>query len=403
MSSDISILLTLSGADRPGVTAVLFNALAAHDVVVLDVEQLVARGHLVLAVLIDPGSADPAHVEVAARRECERLGMSVTVTIGSAEIGRQRRDRIDVTVMGRPLVPSVISALASDIAGHGGNIDRIRRIAHYPVTAITFECSGAEPEPLRRALSLTASELSVDVSVRPAGLASRGQHLVVMDVDSTLIKDEVIELLAAHAGVEDDVRRVTSEAMNGELDFAESLRARVALLEGVPETALSAVLDAVTLTPGARTLCRTLGRLGYHVALVSGGFTQVVEPIARDLGIDHVRANELEIREGRLTGRVVGAIIDRAGKRAALEEFAAEHGVPLSRTVAIGDGANDIDMLSAAGLGVAFNAKPALRAAADATLNVPYLDSVLYLLGITREEIEAADEADGIIAAVPVD
>jgi phosphoserine phosphatase len=224
----------------------------------------------------------------------------------------------------------------------------------------------------------------------------RGPHLVVMDVDSTLIRDEVIELLADRAGCLDEVARITERAMQGELDFAASLRARVEFLEGLPDSVFDEVRAAITLTPGARTLCRTLARLGYHVALVSGGFHEVVDPIAADLGIGHVRANRLEVVAGRLTGRVVGPIVDRQGKREALVQFAEAHGVPLSRTVAIGDGANDIDMLTAAGLGVAFNAKPALRAAADTSVTVPYLDSVLFLLGITREEIDVADEADGL-------
>jgi len=218
--------------------------------------------------------------------------------------------------------------------------------------------------------------------------------LIVMDVDSTVIQDEAINLLAAAAGQADAVAQITEEAMHGDLDFAESLRLRVAALEGLPESALAEVAQAVTLTPGARTLCRTLKRLGFHVCLVSGGFEEVVVPVTSGLDIDRIRANRLEVVDGRLTGRVVGDIVDRVGKRRALEDFAAELGVPLSRTIAVGDGANDLDMLEAAGLGVAFNAKPAVRAAADTSLSVPYLDSVLFLLGVTREEIEEADAAD---------
>jgi phosphoserine phosphatase len=212
-----------------------------------------------------------------------------------------------------------------------------------------------------------------------------------MDVDSTLIQDEVIELLAAHAGREPEVAAVTEAAMRGELDFTQSLHARVATLAGLPVSVLDEVRAAVRLTPGARTLVRTLKRLGFTVALVSGGFIEVVESIGADLGVDHVRANRLEVEDGRLTGRVVGAVVDRAGKAAALKEFAALEGLPLTRTVAIGDGANDLDMLAVAGLGVAFNAKPLVRSQADTSLNVPYLDAVLFLLGISREEVEDAD------------
>lgn len=185
---------------------------------------------------------------------------------------------------------------------------------------------------------------------------------------------------------------VTERAMRGELDFGESLRERVATLAGLPESVVEEVRAAVRLTPGARTLVRTLKRLGFTVAVVSGGFIEVVAPLAHELGIDHARANRLEIVDGVLTGRVVGPVIDRAAKAEALREFAAAEDLPLARTIAIGDGANDLDMLDAAGLGVAFNAKPVVQEQADTAVNVPYLDAVLFLLGISREEIEEADD-----------
>jgi phosphoserine phosphatase len=222
-------------------------------------------------------------------------------------------------------------------------------------------------------------------------LEARGQYLVVLDVDSTLIQEEVVDLLAELAGVGPQVSEITRAAMNGELDFAASLVARVSLLAGSPASLLDQVREMVTLTPGARTLCRTLNRLGYRIVLVSGGFTNVIEPIAKDLGVSGFRANTLEVIGGELTGRLVGPIIDREGKRQALIDFATEFNIPNRRTIAIGDGANDIDMISEAGLGVAFNAKLALRESADTTVNVPYLDSVLYLLGITRDEIVRSD------------
>jgi phosphoserine phosphatase len=201
----------------------------------------------------------------------------------------------------------------------------------------------------------------------------------------------VIEVLARFAGKEDQVRAITEAAMRGELDFAGSLTERVALLAGLPEDVIDRARGEVRLTPGARTLCRTLKRLGYRIALVSGGFTEVIAPIADGLGVDAVRANGLEIVDGRLTGRVRGPVIDRAAKAVALREFAAEFDIDPGRTIAIGDGANDLDMLAAAGHGIAFNAKPVVQAAADTAINVPYLDTVLYLLGISREEVEQAD------------
>jgi phosphoserine phosphatase len=222
-----------------------------------------------------------------------------------------------------------------------------------------------------------------------------------MDVDSTLIQDEVIDLLAKHAGKETEVAEVTAAAMRGDLDFTASLRARVSLLAGLPESVLDEVRADIRLTAGARTLVRTLKRLGFTVALVSGGFIEVVGPLAAELGIDHAHANRLDIRDGCLTGGLVGQIVDRQGKAQALRRFAAAEHLPMSRTVAIGDGANDLDMLAAAGLGIAFNAKPIVREQADTAVNVPYLDAVLYLLGITREEIEEADEADGTPTPAP--
>jgi phosphoserine phosphatase len=190
--------------------------------------------------------------------------------------------------------------------------------------------------------------------------------------------------------------------MRGELDFAESLRRRVATLKGLPASVLDEVAEQLELTPGARTTLRTLRRLGYQCGVVSGGFRQVVEPLAHELMLDFVAANQLEIVDGALTGKLVGPIVDRAGKAKALRDFAQQAGVPLEQTVAVGDGANDIDMLAAAGLGVAFNAKPALREVADASLSHPYLDTVLFILGVTRGEIEAADAIDGVLRRVEI-
>ena len=387
--SDRTVMATLSGDDRPGVTSALFAAVAHHKVSVLDVEQLVVRGRLVLAVLL--GGMEHADEKILVRDLQDAghgLGLQVSVTVGGPPDDVHRRNRLHVTVMGAPLRPESVAEITAAIAGLGGNIDRIRRIASYPVTAIVLEASGASVDALRGPLASIASASGCDVAVQRKEIDRRGQHLVVMDVDSTLIAHEVIDLLAEEAGVGVEVQAITERAMRGELDFEQSLRARVALLSGLDEAALQTVRAKITLTPGARTLCRTLNKLGFKIALVSGGFIEVVEPIAHELGIDHVRANRLEIHDGRLTGGLMGPVIDRKAKQQALEEFAAEEGIPLSRTIAIGDGANDIDMLTRAGLGVAFNAKPATRAAADTAVNVPYLDSVLYLLGITREEIE---------------
>jgi phosphoserine phosphatase len=389
-----TLLVTVSGDDRPGVTSALFDAIAEVGAEVLDLEQVVVRGHLTLALLLSAGPRDERLREVVVNIGSS-LGMHVTVESGRGDNPARRGGRAAVVVIGAPLQASAVAAISARIAAHGANIDRIRRLSRYPVTTVELDISGADITALRLELSLEAAARGVDIAVSPAGLARRGQRLIVMDVDSTLIQDEVIDLLAARAGKETEVAAVTAAAMSGELDFAESLQARVALLAGLPESVLDEVRASVRLTAGARTLVRTLKRLGFTVAVVSGGFMEVVGPLAADLGIDHAHANRLDIRDGLLTGDLVGEIVDRQGKAAALRRFAAAEHLPMSRTVAIGDGANDLDMLAAAGLGIAFNAKPIVREQADAAVNVPYLDAVLYLLGITREEIEDADEADG--------
>jgi phosphoserine phosphatase len=389
---DGTLLAILSGRDRPGVTAALFDALRHTPCEVLDIQQIVVRGRLVLAVLLGLHADAVGDARAIVHAEASRLGMEVE-TVPGASIARKdpERRRIHVTAMAPRLAPEAVAELARRMAARGWNIDRIRRIASYPVTAVVFEGSGEDIADLRRELSEAAFLLGVDVAVQHAGLDRRGQRLVVMDVDSTLIQDEVIDLLAARAGVLDEVSAITDRAMSGDIDFAESLRQRVSLLAGLPAEVLAETSQRIRLTPGARTLCRTLHRLGFRVCLVSGGFGEVITPIAEQLEVDGLRANALEIVDGRLTGRVVGDIVDREGKREALEGFAQEFGIPLARTIAIGDGANDLDMLEAAGLGIAFNAKPIVRAAADTSVNAPYLDSVLFLLGITREEIEEAD------------
>ncbi|MFN8076520.1 MAG: phosphoserine phosphatase SerB [Kineosporiaceae bacterium] len=388
-----TVLVTVAGADRPGVSLAVFEAVSLPGVEVLDVEQVVVRGRLTLAVLLAV-DVDPGPLMAAAHRAGTELGMTVTCVAGTGDNARRPRHRLHVTLLGSPLLPAVVTAMTQHIAARGANIDKIRRLSRYPVTSLEFEISGqSDVAGLRHDLAAEASARGVDVAVSPAGLSRRGRRLVVMDVDSTLIQDEVIELLAAHAGREAEVAAVTERAMRGELDFAASLHERVACLAGLPATVIEDVRAAVRLTPGARTLCRTLRRLGFTLAVVSGGFIEVVGPLAEELGIHHAHANRLEVVDGVLTGRVVGEVVDRAGKAAALRRFADAEGLPLSRTVAIGDGANDLDMLDAAGLGVAFNAKPIVRAQADTSVSVPYLDAVLYLLGIPRAEIEDADEA----------
>ena len=385
-------LVLVSGVDSPGITEALFEALSPFAVTILDIQQVVIRGRLILTVLI---SLSPAHAESveADLEECAtKLGVDIATAFESSDQKTiaPKKSLLHVVVLSQSLKPAAINAIAAVISEDGGNIERINRTASYPVTAIELTVSGADLATLRSALATTGSELGVDIAVSPGGLMRFATKLVVMDVDSTLIQQEVIELLGAKAGVQSEIAKITEAAMRGELDFEASLRARVALLKGLPASVLEDVQSEITLTPGARTLVRTLKKLGHHIALVSGGFEPVIAPLAAELGIDHMRANNLEIKDGKLTGELDGPVIDRAGKATALRDFAAEHNVDLDQTIAIGDGANDLDMIAIAGMGIAFNAKPAVKAAADSSVSAPYLDSVLYLMGISREEVEEA-------------
>ncbi|GAA1052340.1 phosphoserine phosphatase SerB [Dietzia natronolimnaea] len=401
------VLLTVTGPDRPGVTARIMSVLASHHADLVDVEQVVVNGHLSLGLMVrvDAG-ADIVTVVRELTEQVHELGMQLEVQFDDIAPPTPPSTHA-VVILGSPVTASAFSAVAGSLASIGANIDTIRGIADYPVTGLELQVStagrdAADDARLREAMAPLSDAHGVDISVDGGGLGRRSKRLVVFDVDSTLVQGEVIEMLAAHAGREAEVRAVTERAMRGELDFAQSLHERVATLAGLPATVLDEVAASIVLTPGARTTIRTLKRLGIRCGVVSGGFIQVIAGLAEELGLDFARANTLEIEDGVLTGRVIGEVVDREAKADYLREFAEELGISLSQTVAVGDGANDIDMLTAAGLGIAFCAKPALREVADASLSKPFLDTVLFVLGITRDEIEAADTAAGTYRRVPL-
>ena len=393
MSDRNTVLVRVSGHDHPGITAGLLGVLATADVEVYDMEQVVTRERLTLDLLI----AVPRGRDVLKEllffgwEQGVQVDFEVVEDLSATPV---HHARFVVSVMAQQLTPAALAGVARAIADGGGNIDRIGRLSRYPVVSYELLVVDGDLDAMRAALVATSREHAIDLAIQRESLERRAKRLVVMDVDSTLIQDEVIELLANEAGCLDEIHAITERAMAGELDFEASLRERVRLLAGLEEAAIDRVREKMQLTPGARTFVRTLKRLGYTVAIVSGGFTAFTDTLMAELGIDHAYANELEIRGGTLTGELVGPIVDRARKAAVLTEVAAAERVPVEQTVAIGDGANDLDMLGVAGLGIAFNAKPVVRDAADTAVSVPYLDAILFLLGIRRDEVEEADEAD---------
>lgn len=406
-TSSVSVLITVTGVDQPGVTSALFEVLSRHKVDLLNVEQVVIRNRLTLGVLVagPDDIAGGAQLRDEVTSAIRAVGLDVTIERSDDLAVLAEPSTHTIVVLGRPITAEAFGVVAREVAALGVNIDFIRGVSDYPVTGLELRVSvppGAAYGQLQTALARVAAAEGVDIALEDYSLSRRAKRLIVFDVDSTLIQGEVIEMLAERAGALAAVAEVTEAAMRGELDFAESLHKRVATLAGLPASVLDEVADQIELTAGARTTIRTLRRLGYYCGIVSGGFRQVIEPLAHDLMMDFVAANELEIVDGKLTGRVVGEVVDRPGKAKALRNFAQQVGVPMEQTVAVGDGANDIDMLAAAGLGVAFNAKPALREVADASLSHPYLDTVLFILGVTRGEIEAADAVDGTLRRVDI-
>ena len=379
-------LILVSGEDRPGITEKLMSLLSEFSVLVLDIEQLVIRGRLILTVLI---SLDESHASaIAADLELleKEIGFDIAIDFAEEQDSAENPANLHVVIISDSLKPASIAVVAAELSKIQANISAIRRTSSEPLTAIELDisCPDKSIKEVQKLLAVVAISHKIDLAVEQGNGMRSAKRLVMLDMDSTLIVQEVIDLLAAKAGVAEEVSAITKKAMAGEMDFAQSLEARVSLLAGLNESMLSEVRGEITLTQGAEKLIQTLHLKGHKVGVVSGGFIDVIEPILKELKIDFYRANKLQILNGKLTGKLEGEIIDRAAKLKALVEFAKNEGVQMSQTVAIGDGANDLDMIESAGLGVAFNAKPKVAAAAATTISGSDLSAVLLLMGLSN-------------------
>lgn len=377
-------LILVSGQDKPGITQHLMKVLSEFVVKIIDIEQIVIRDRLLLTVLI---SLDQGHAEAVVEDLNElqaTLGLDIAVDFAYHNEKLQELDHLRVVIVGKEIKPSAIAIIATEIAKLGGNIEDIYRTSSAPVMAVELVLSLQNDaiKKVQSALAKVAVENGIDLAVELGGSARNLKRLVLLDMDSTLIEQEVIDLLAEYSGKSQIISDITAKAMSGELDFKQALSARVELLAGLDESVIDQVRQKVTLTKGAQQLITELHNLGHKVGVVSGGFIDVIEPILKDLEIDFYKANKLEICDGKLTGNVVGKVIDGSEKLAVLREFASKEGINIQQTVAIGDGANDLEMIQAAGLGIAFNAKPKVAQSADTTLNIKDLSAVLLLMGI---------------------
>ena len=377
-------LILVSGQDKPGITQHLMKVLSEFVVKIIDIEQIVIRDRLLLTVLI---SLDQGHAEAVVEDLNElqaTLGLDIAIDFAYHNEKLQELDHLRVVIVGKEIKPSAIAIIATEISKLGGNIEDIYRTSSAPVMAVELVLSLQNDaiKKVQSALAKVAVENGIDLAVELGGSARNLKRLVLLDMDSTLIEQEVIDLLAEYSGKSQIISDITAKAMSGELDFKQALSARVELLAGLDDSVIDQVRQKVTLTKGAQQLITELHNLGHKVGVVSGGFIDVIEPILKDLEIDFYKANKLEIRDGKLTGKVVGKVIDGSEKLAVLREFASKEGINIQQTVAIGDGANDLEMIQAAGLGIAFNAKPKVARSADTTLNIKDLSAVLLLMGI---------------------
>lgn len=394
------LLITISGEDQPGLTAGITAILAEHSINVLDIGQAVIHATLSMGVLAEvPEGCDRDRVSAAVESFAAAHSMQARISSVSVDsygqwVDGQGRARYIITLLARKITADQLSRVTSVMSRHGLNIDGINRLSgRIPLgdlpdlskACVEFSVRGQlqDPAAFRADLLEVAAALEVDLAFQQDNMYRRNRRLVAFDMDSTLIEAEVIDELAALAGVGEQVSEITERAMRGEIDFSESFRARVALLEGLEESALEKVAGRLKITEGAEHLISTLRTLGYKTAILSGGFTYFARYLQTRLGMDYVYANDLDIADGRVTGKITGTIVDGARKAELLSKLAREEGVDLQQVIAVGDGANDLPMLSIAGLGIAFRAKPLVKKSAEQSISTLGLDAILYLLGFS--------------------
>lgn len=398
------ILITITGLDRPAVTSAIASILEHHNANILDVGQAVIHDHLSLGLLIEfPNEGDfPLAIKdilyLANDWGLKIKHQNITEDSYRDWVGQQGKERHIVTLLARQVTSEQIAALTSIIATQGLNLDNISRLSgRVPLdnnddkskACIEFSARGTPKDlaQLRADFTELSARLDVDIAFQADNMYRRTRRLVCFDMDSTLIEAEVIDELAKAAGVGSQVAAITESAMSGEIDFKESFSQRMALLKGLDESVLSTIAKQLPLSEGAEHLITTLRKLGYKTAILSGGFSYFGRHLQEKLGIDYVFANELEIENGKVTGKVVGDVVDGQRKAQLLMELAEKEGISLEQVIAVGDGANDLPMLSIAGLGIAFRAKPLVKASAKQSISTLGLDAILYLMGLRDRDI----------------